>query len=65
MEVDVPLFSEDWAQSVLDDLENANWHSARSAFEEFILLLPSIYLQVDEQTKEKMEVAVEGWDSEF
>ena len=64
-EVQVPYFSKDWAQSVLDDMENANWHTARSVFEEFILLLPNVYQQVDKQTKSKMEKAVKVWEQEF
>lgn len=55
-----------WAESVLDDMENANWHSARSAFEPLIRLLPRLYAAVDAQLKQDLEDATDPkWSMEF
>lgn len=64
-EREVEDFTQEWADVVEGDLENANWHSALDALAPLIQLLPAIYNQVDEETKEKLTEAVHKWDSYF
>jgi hypothetical protein len=55
----------DWSECVLMDMENANWHTAQSAFTPLIRLLPDIYKTLDSSMKKKLQRAVDNWDSEF
>ena len=58
-----------WSQAVLDDLENANWHTAREAFENLIHILPQIYETLEyfqyHKLARKLQKAVDQWDKHF
>lgn len=55
----------EWSDCVLDDMENANWHTQRSVFEPLIYLLPEIYKVLDTRLQKRLQHAVDAWDSEF
>jgi len=54
-----------WSETVLNDLENANWHTARAAFLPLIELLPEIYLNLPTDLRVRLQWAVDAWDNEF
>lgn len=58
-----------WSQAVLDDLENANWHSARQALEPLIRLLPEIYIILEtfnyHKVARKLEKSTDKWEHYF
>lgn len=67
-EPDAPVMLIDgelWSETVLDDMENANWHSARAAFEDLIRLLPVVYRELPKPLKARLQQAVDKWDREF
>lgn len=58
-----------WSEAVLDDLENANWHSAREAFAHTIHILPQIYETLEtfgyHKLARKLQKSVDRWDTYF
>ena len=59
----------DWTDTVLDSLENANWHEALEAFEPLFKLLPEVYdaLQVCgfHGLAQRLEKSTDKWDQYF
>lgn len=58
-----------WANAVLNDLENANWHDAREALQPLIWLLPEIYIVLEtfgyHKLASKLQKSVDSWDTYF
>lgn len=72
IEVEVALKEDRWAESVLNDLESANWHDALECFEPLMKMLPKIQrFLIDTNSKEskklaqKLEKSTEGWERYF
>lgn len=68
----IPVTLEDghlWSEAVLDDLEHANWHDARAAFENLIHILPQIYETLEyfqyHKLSRKLQKAVDKFDTYF
>lgn len=55
----------EWSDCVLNDMENANWHTQRKVFSPLIHLLPEIYKTLDPKLKKRLQHAVDVWDTEF
>jgi hypothetical protein len=58
-----------WAEVVLDDMENANWHTAREAFAHTIHILPQIYETLElfgyNRLAKKLLKSTEQWEKYF
>lgn len=54
-----------WSETVLDDMENANWHTERHVFEMLMMLLPDIYKAINPRLQKRLQKAVDAWDMEF
>jgi hypothetical protein len=58
-----------WSETVMDDLENANWHDQREAFENLLHILPQIYETLEyfnyHKLSRKLQKAVDKWDGYF
>ena len=58
-----------WSKATLNDLENANWHTASEAFEPLIWLLPEIYQILESfnyhKVAKKLMKSTEKWDHYF